>query len=92
MSGYLNSSLKSLYKSVERAKKREYGERVREVEHGSFTPLIFSACGGMASEDTVFIKKLAAALAEKSFEPYSHVSAGSVALSPFLWPDPPLAA
>jgi len=27
-------------------KKRMYEERVREVEHGTFTPLVFSCTGG----------------------------------------------
>ena len=37
-------------------KKRAYGERVNEVEHGSFTPLVFSSCGGMGPEAAVVIK------------------------------------
>ena len=32
----------SLYRRHEREKKREYGDRVREIEHASFIPLIFS--------------------------------------------------
>ena len=28
-------------------KKLQYEERVRNVEHGTFTPLVFSAAGGM---------------------------------------------
>ena len=34
------------YKRHEQAKKREYGQRVREVEHGVFTPLVLSSNGG----------------------------------------------
>ena len=38
----------SLYfRKMEEEKKREYRERIKEVEHGSFTPLVFSTCGGM---------------------------------------------
>ena len=33
--------------------KRSYEERVREVEHGSFTPLVVSATGGMGKAPTV---------------------------------------
>ena len=29
------------------AKKREYNERILEVENGSFTPLVFGTNGGM---------------------------------------------
>ena len=35
-------------------KKREYGDRVREVELASFTPLVFSTTGGMGREGAVF--------------------------------------
>ena len=44
------------YKRYERAKKREYGQRVREVEHGVFTPLVLSSNGGMGKEATTFYK------------------------------------
>ena len=37
---YRNSQLKSLYRRHELQKKREYGKRVREIEHGAFTPLV----------------------------------------------------
>ena len=70
---YRSKSLQSLYRRFEGDKKREYGERVHEIEHGSFTPLVFSSCGGMGSEAKVAIKKLAAALAAKRGEPYSGV-------------------
>ena len=36
-----------------------------EVEQSSFTPLIFSATGGMAAEATVFYKHLASLLSDK---------------------------
>ena len=38
---------KTCYRIHEREKKRSYEERIREVEHGSPTPLVFSATGGM---------------------------------------------
>ena len=37
--------------------------RSKEVEHGSFTPLVFSSCGGMGQEAMVVVKRLADALA-----------------------------
>ena len=55
---YQSRSLPSLYKRFESEKKREYGERINTVEHGSFTPLVFSACGGMGHEATVVVRKL----------------------------------
>ena len=47
---YHTLSLSSVYKSHEDTKKHEYGNRVREVEHGVFTPLVFT--GGMGQEAT----------------------------------------
>ncbi len=38
-------------------KKRSYEERIREIEHGSFTPLVFSAPGGMGPASTIVYKK-----------------------------------
>ena len=37
-----------MYRLHEKAKKREYGARIREVERGAFTPLVLSTTGGMA--------------------------------------------
>ena len=39
------SSLTSAYRHHETQKRRRYEERVWEIEHGSFTPLVFSATG-----------------------------------------------
>ena len=41
-------SLPSVYRAQDNEKKRQYNERVREVEHVSFTPLVLSATGGLA--------------------------------------------
>ena len=41
------------YRKHESSKKRAYESRFREVEHNSFTPLVFSASGGMGPEATV---------------------------------------
>jgi hypothetical protein len=49
----------------------EYEQRVREIEHASFTPLVLSATGGMANEAAVFYKRLASCLATKWDRPYS---------------------
>jgi hypothetical protein len=66
-----NSSLSSTYRQHEREKRRQYGQRVSEIEHGSFTPLVFSLTGGMAKETTVFYKRLTSLLSEKWDQPYS---------------------
>ena len=49
----------SAYRRHEQAKKREYGQRIREVERGVFTPLVLSTTGGMGREVTTFYKRLA---------------------------------
>ena len=59
------------YRKHEQAKKRAYSQRVREIEHSSFTPLVLSATGGFGSEAKVFYKRLASLLADKWDQPYS---------------------
>ena len=41
---------KQIYKEYENEKKRQYAERVMEIEQGTFTPLVFTTTGGMADE------------------------------------------
>ena len=53
-----------------REKKNTYERRILEVEHASFTPLIFSATGDMASSTGVFYQCLASMLAIKWGKPY----------------------
>ena len=72
---YRNLQLTSAYRRQEREKQRKYEQRVREVELGSFTPLIFSTSGGMAKSTTVAYKRLASLLASKRDQPYSTVIA-----------------
>ena len=57
---YRNYSIPShsVYRRHELQKKREYGERVREVEQASFTPLAFSTTGGMGGEALTFYRRL----------------------------------
>ena len=64
------SSLSACYRKQESLKKRAYEQRIREVEHSSFTPLVLSATGGMANEATTFYKRLASCLAMKWDHPY----------------------
>ena len=68
---YRSSTLPQCYRKNELEKKRAYEERVREIEHGSFSPLVFSAAGGMGTIATVVYKRLASLLAEKQGRPYS---------------------
>ena len=49
-------------------KRQEYGRRIIDIEHGTFTPLVLTTGGGMAR---VFYKQLASLLAERRSEKYS---------------------
>ena len=62
---HLNVSLDQAFRNGELSKKRHYNERVITVEHGTFTPMVFSSCGGTGFETGVFVSKLIAKLAEK---------------------------
>ena len=55
---YRNTAVSSLYRRFERDKQRMYEQRIRDVEMGSFTPLVFSTFGGMGSAATVAYKRL----------------------------------
>ena len=54
----LGSTLVALFKRNESAKKKEYGDRIIRVEHGSFTPVVLSAYGGFGVETSRFIASL----------------------------------
>ena len=58
-------SLQMCYKENEDIKKRKYDERVREVEHSFFPPLVFSSSGGCAPIASLFIKRLSLLHSEK---------------------------
>ena len=67
------SSLPTCYKKHENIKKRAYGQRIRENEHASFTPVVLSATGGLAHEATFFYKHLASLLSHKWGDEYLSV-------------------
>ncbi len=55
----------AIHKQHEAAKKREYNQRVLNVEHGVFTHLVFSTRGSIGKEGTTFYKRLADMLSRK---------------------------
>ena len=71
---YINQTLTAAHTSNEKQKKREYNQRVIDVEHGSFTPLVFSCFGGMSKECSAFYKQLTSMIAEKKDVPFYEVS------------------
>ena len=68
-----NMSSAKIYAKHEAEKKRNYNQRVIQVEHGTFTPLVFAVNGGMAPECEQYHKHLAEKISEKSGEGYSKV-------------------
>ena len=63
----------SCYRRHEREKRRKYDQRIREVEHASFVPLVMSCTGGAGPSATVFLRRLAALSSEKNHTNYSTV-------------------
>ena len=51
---YYNKSLQKCHVMNKQEKKREYNERVLPIEHGTFTPLVFSIYGIMGRECRFF--------------------------------------
>ena len=68
---YQNTPVAQCYRRNEQENKRAYDQRVREIEHGSFSPLVFSATGGMGTVASVVFKRLAAMIATKYAKSYS---------------------
>ena len=58
-SSHQSTTVQAIYKSQEQEKKRAYGQRVREIKYGLFTPLVMSITGGMGSSAVIFYRRLA---------------------------------
>ena len=54
---HVNTTITQCYRKNELEKKRSYDERVREIEHGSFSPLVFSTSGGMGEPQPLWFTK-----------------------------------
>ena len=68
-----NMTLKSITRKHELEKKRNYNKRVMEVEHGSFTPLVFTTSGVMGHECSIYHKSLAQKISDKRKEKYEDI-------------------
>ena len=75
-----SESIATVYRKHEREKKREYDPHVREVEHGTFIPLVMSSTGGLSHEASTFYKRHASLIATKRNQSYSQLSHTSVAV------------
>ena len=72
-SSYGDLSTEQILDRAGKEKKRAYNSRVMEVEHDTFTPLVFGTNGAMGEECAKFYKLLAAKLAQKNGNRYSTV-------------------
>ena len=68
---YLNKSSQQCHVMNEQEKKRAYNERVLQIEHGTFAPLVFSIYRIMGSECRTFYSRLSDLLSEKRDLPKS---------------------
>ena len=71
---YSSTSLSQCYRRAELGKRRMYEEHIREIEHGSFTPLVFSCSGGTGPLASIVYKRLANLISERSNQDYSLTS------------------
>ena len=61
---YVNQERKS-YEVNEKEKKKQYKERILQVKHETFTPLVMSATGGMVRESRKFYARLSEVISKK---------------------------
>ena len=71
---YAKHQLSKTYQLNEKEKKRLYNERITQVEHGTFTPLVMSTTGGMGRELLTFNSWLPELISEKRESSYSIVA------------------
>ena len=69
------TSLPETYRRHEREKRRKYEQRINEVEHASFSPLVFASTGGMSKLTSLVYKRLAEKIAEKRQSSYPETMA-----------------
>ena len=62
---YRNNSLQQCHVMNEQEKKRAYNERILQIDHGTFTPLVFSINGSMGRKCQKSYSRLAQMRSEK---------------------------
>ena len=65
--------LKKNFETIEKEKKRAYNLRILKLEHGSFSPLVFSVYSGSGRETEDVIRTLAYKISRKRKIEYSQV-------------------
>ena len=72
-SSYLGKNASQLFEEVAQQRRREYCQRIVEVDDGDFTPMIMFSNGCMGPEMTAVIKQLGRLIADKYGRSYAHV-------------------
>ena len=67
---YRDLEPQQIYRIHENEKKRLYSEKVLDIEHGTFTPLVFTTTGGMGKECLNYHSRLGQLIAIKKGEQY----------------------
>ena len=66
---YIRFTLKASHQRNEQETRRQYDTRIRTVEHGTFTLLVFTTAGGMGPAATTFYKRLPSNLSNHHNKP-----------------------
>ena len=72
-SSYVDQQPTSLFLSIAKDRRREYAQRIAEVEDGDFTPMVMASTGAINDEMSMAIKHLAKSLSRKMKQDYSKV-------------------
>ena len=72
---HIQLSLDAAHKRNQDEKLRAYGERIQNIDRGSFTPLVFTTSGGMGPMAKMFYSRLAEIMAERKQQAKSFVTA-----------------
>ena len=67
---YKNYNPTGLYRHAEALKDREYKQRINEIEHADFMPLVFTCACGIAPKSRILLKRLAEMISEKLADYY----------------------
>ena len=70
---YSSLSPEQLFRQAEQSKIREYADRIRNVEHADFSPLVFTTTGVMSPRCKIIFKKIAEKIAQLKELSYSVV-------------------
>ena len=71
---YFNQSPDAFFESQSATRRREYLQRINDVDCGSFVPMIMSSTGAMGPEMSMAVKTLVRRLADKRKEAPSYVT------------------